>query len=89
MPNNVNNNTSHVLPFFSLTYNSLENFYKKFQENIEAWKKFYDLSSPEEAEYPPPYDQIDEMLGLILLKCLRPDKVVPAVRVSFFIFPFL
>ncbi|KAM7358701.1 dynein heavy chain 3, axonemal isoform 1-T1 [Cochliomyia hominivorax] len=58
----------------------LANFYKKFEKDIEAWKKFYDLSSPEEAEYPPPYDQIDEMLSLIVLKCLRPDKVVPAVR---------
>ena len=65
---------------------SLTNFYKKFEADIDAWKKYYDLSSPEEAVYPPPYDKIDEMLSLILLKCLRPDKVVPAVRVSLALF---
>ncbi|XP_059216601.1 dynein axonemal heavy chain 3 isoform X2 [Stomoxys calcitrans] len=58
----------------------LAEFYKNFQSDIDAWKTYYDLSSPEEAKYPPPYENIDEMLSLIILKCLRPDKVVPAVR---------
>ncbi|XP_075164298.1 dynein heavy chain 3, axonemal [Haematobia irritans] len=58
----------------------LTDFFKSFQANIDAWKEYYDLSSPEEAKYPSPYENIDEMLSLIILKCLRPDKVVPAVR---------
>uniref|UniRef100_A0A1I8MKN2 AAA+ ATPase domain-containing protein n=1 Tax=Musca domestica TaxID=7370 RepID=A0A1I8MKN2_MUSDO len=58
----------------------LTDFYKNFQSNIDAWKCYYDLQTPEEAKFPPPYDNIDEMLGLIILKCLRSDKVVPAVR---------
>ncbi|XP_017487522.1 PREDICTED: dynein heavy chain 12, axonemal-like, partial [Rhagoletis zephyria] len=58
----------------------LKDFYKQFTKDIHLWKKYYDLSSPEEQPLPKPYDNIEEMLYLIVLKCLRPDKVAPAVR---------
>lgn len=66
----------------SSALSSLTNFYKQFTKDIDLWKKYYDLSSPEEHPLPKPYDTVEEMLYLIILKSLRPDKVVPAVRVS-------
>ncbi|XP_054732574.1 dynein axonemal heavy chain 3-like [Anastrepha obliqua] len=58
----------------------LKDFYKQFTKDVHLWKKYYDLSSPEEHPLPKPYDTVEEMTYLIILKCLRPDKVVPAVR---------
>ncbi|XP_037881601.1 dynein heavy chain 3, axonemal [Glossina fuscipes] len=58
----------------------LPKFFTNFEKDIAKWKTYYDLSSPEEASLPAPYENVDEMLHLIILKCLRPDKIVPAVR---------
>uniref|UniRef100_A0A1A9ZUE4 Uncharacterized protein n=1 Tax=Glossina pallidipes TaxID=7398 RepID=A0A1A9ZUE4_GLOPL len=58
----------------------LPKFFTNFEKDIAKWKIYYDLSSPEEASLPAPYENVDEMLHLIILKCLRPDKIVPAVR---------
>lgn len=48
--------------------------------NCEQWKKNYDLQNPEDAKFPSPYDEITDFVFLILLKAIRPDKIVHAVR---------
>lgn len=71
--------------FFELnkqTFFSLDDFYTHFESNIEAWRSYYELPNPENGVLPEPYDSSEEMVKLIILKCIRPDKVVPAVRVS-------
>lgn len=50
------------------------------QENIDKWKAFYDLANPEESRFPAPFDQITDFVQLILLKAIRPDKIVNAVK---------
>lgn len=60
----------------------LSEFYKNVQSNTGRWKVYYDLVDPQEGEMPEPFETCDEMTKLIILKCIRPDKIVPAVRVS-------
>uniref|UniRef100_A0A5K3F774 Dynein_heavy domain-containing protein n=1 Tax=Mesocestoides corti TaxID=53468 RepID=A0A5K3F774_MESCO len=49
-------------------------------ENTEEWKKFYDAKSPHLTPLPAPWDtQLDQFRTLVVLRCIRPDKVVPAV----------
>lgn len=59
----------------------LEKLRIDFCESIEKWREFYESSNPDEQAFPLPYDDVDEMTALILLKCIRPDKIVPAIRV--------
>lgn len=54
--------------------------YVNVAKKIDEWKKFYDQASPEEEEFPEPYTTIDKFLALILLKTIRPDKIVHAVK---------
>lgn len=61
---------------------SLDGLHKNFASKINDWKRYYDLSSPEQSKFPTPYEEAPEMIGLILLNCIRSDKIVPAVRVS-------
>lgn len=77
------------LIYFFLVF-SLKDFHVNVKNNIEEWKIFYDLPNPHEATFPAPYENIDEMLKLIVLKCFRSDKIVPAIRVStdFFLITF-
>lgn len=46
------------------------------------WRKFYDLSNPQDFKLPEPYANVDQLIYLIILKCIRSDKIVPAIRVG-------
>lgn len=54
------------------------------QKNIKAWKEYYDSSNPHAIPCPAPMDKLKDLQRLIAVRCLRPDKVVPAVAVSIF-----
>lgn len=60
----------------------MKNFHENVKNNIEGWKQFYDSPNPHELTFPAPYENLEEMLKLIVLKCFRSDKIVPAIRVS-------
>lgn len=48
--------------------------------NCDAWKEVYDSAAPQEQSYPAPYDMMTGMPKMIILRALRPDKMVPAVQ---------
>lgn len=48
--------------------------------NCQQWKEFYDSQNPEDEKFPHPYDDVTDFVSLILLKAIRPDKIVHAVR---------
>lgn len=58
----------------------LQNLHESVLQNVEAWKSFYDESSPEENKFPEPFNDISGFVFLILLKAIRPDKIVQAVK---------
>jgi dynein heavy chain len=58
----------------------LENFRESFVGNLDEWKNFYDLSNPEENPFPVPFEKAEDFERLIILKCLRADKIVHAVK---------
>lgn len=59
----------------------LENFHKLFEANIQPWRKFYESANPQNEQMPEPYENIGGLLKLIILKCIRSDRIVPAVQV--------
>ncbi|KAE8615220.1 hypothetical protein XENTR_v10008446 [Xenopus tropicalis] len=49
--------------------------------NLAEWKKIYDSHLPNEMEWPDPWeDLLTSFQKLLLLRCIRPDKVIPAVQ---------
>ncbi|XP_020300595.1 dynein heavy chain 3, axonemal isoform X2 [Pseudomyrmex gracilis] len=59
----------------------LEKLRESFQSNISQWKQYYDLSNPQEHPFPPPFENVGESLRkLVILRCVRPDKLVAAVQ---------
>lgn len=74
----------------------MKQFRESFVRNVAAWKEFYDSSNPHELEFPQPMNRVGSLQKLVALRCVRPDKVVPAVAVNkkkikniFFQFPFV
>ncbi|XP_011502202.1 PREDICTED: dynein heavy chain 3, axonemal [Ceratosolen solmsi marchali] len=62
--------------------NSLKKLKDLFIENIDDWKMYYDLQNPDENVMPIPFNELseDNLERLVLLRCVRPDKLVPAIR---------
>ena len=48
--------------------------------NIDKWKEMYDSANPHEFKYPSPFDVLSGLDRMVVLRCLRPDKVVPSVQ---------
>ena len=48
--------------------------------NVVLWKKLYDSTAPQNEKYPSPFDVLQGMDKMIVLRCFRPDKMVPAVQ---------
>jgi dynein heavy chain len=59
-------------------------FYKGFdrdlEENLGAWEKISVSVSPEADEWPGKWNEIPIFSKLLILRVLRPDKVVPGIR---------
>nr|CAH7751153.1 unnamed protein product [Callosobruchus chinensis] len=58
----------------------LESFKDSVIDDPGAWKKFYDVPNPNEIPFPKPLDNLRGLVRLVALRCIRPDKVVPAVQ---------
>lgn len=54
---------------------------KSFTENIDKWKEVIAVSQfPFEETYPEPFDKLTDFYKLIILRILRQDKTVPALK---------
>lgn len=58
----------------------LKNFHENFVANLEQWKEFYDQPNPEDATLPKPFDTVHDFEALVILKVIRPDKIVNASK---------
>jgi len=50
------------------------------QQNVSQWKQVYDSQSPDTCPFPTPFDTLTGLDRLVVLRTLRPDKMVPAVQ---------
>ena len=50
--------------------------------NPNDWKSYYDLPNPQEHPLPEPFQEVSEgsLQRLLIIRCIRPDKLVPAIR---------
>jgi len=51
-----------------------------FASEVTAWKSVYDAAAPQDMEFPGKAKTYTQLQRMIVLRCLRPDKVVPAVQ---------
>ncbi|XP_034243583.1 dynein heavy chain 3, axonemal isoform X2 [Thrips palmi] len=58
----------------------LDGLMKSVQSDTAAWKAYYDSSSPHLEKPPAPYTDVKGLQKLVILRALRPDKLVPAIQ---------
>ncbi|XP_029639148.1 dynein heavy chain 3, axonemal-like isoform X2 [Octopus sinensis] len=59
---------------------NLEEFMTSVQNDPNLWKEIYDHSSPHTLPVPAQFNACTEMECMIILRCLRPDKMIPKVQ---------
>uniref|UniRef100_A0A671XYF8 Dynein axonemal heavy chain 7 n=1 Tax=Sparus aurata TaxID=8175 RepID=A0A671XYF8_SPAAU len=59
---------------------NLDGFFNHVQDNISKWKKLYDSGKPHEDQFPDQWNELVGMHRLVVIRCFRPDKLVPAVQ---------
>ncbi|XP_076842922.1 dynein axonemal heavy chain 3 [Brachyhypopomus gauderio] len=58
----------------------LDGLFEHVRDNIPQWKQIYDSSRPHEEPLPGQWRHLLGMERMVVLRCLRPDKLVPAVQ---------
>merc|ERR1719460_534133 len=60
---------------------SLRGITDELKKNGPEWQKWYDLEAPETVPMPSGYcDKIDLMKQVLLIRCLRPDRMITATK---------
>lgn len=62
------------------TLPEMVHFHQSFAENLDEWMNYYDLKTPEEYSLPAPYQNLAPLLKLIVVKYLRPDRMIRAIQ---------
>lgn len=58
----------------------LFNFREDFGKNSDIWRDYYDSKEPHNAEIPAPWQtKLTDFQCMMVLRCIRPDKMVPAI----------
>lgn len=66
--------------FKNLNTSSLSKFRASVKNHVEKWKSVYYSNAPELEDFPQPLDKLSGLERLAVLRCIRPDKVIPAAR---------
>ncbi|KAI1896260.1 hypothetical protein AGOR_G00092970 [Albula goreensis] len=59
---------------------NLGGLFEHVQGNITKWKMIYDSGKPDKEPLPDDWKEVKGMDRMVVLRCFRPDKLVPAVQ---------
>ncbi|KAJ0065373.1 hypothetical protein NL108_007570 [Boleophthalmus pectinirostris] len=59
---------------------NLKGLHEHVQKNVLRWKKLYDSGRPHKEQLSEPWDSLTPMDRMVVIRCFRPDKLVPAVQ---------
>jgi dynein heavy chain, axonemal len=60
---------------------TFQNLPKAIRQDTAAWQQLFDASEPQSAEIPGEFSEICAFDKLLIIRMIRPDKLVPAVRI--------
>lgn len=57
-----------------------ENLVEHVKKYVKQWKQLYDSPEPQDAKFPDPWNELDDFSKLVILRCFRPERLVPAIQ---------
>ncbi|NWU12959.1 DYH3 protein, partial [Cephalopterus ornatus] len=59
---------------------NLQGLMEHIRDNFSKWKPIYDSVKPHEEAFPDAWSRLTGLDRMVILRCLRPDKIIPAVQ---------
>uniref|UniRef100_A0A8C3VA02 Dynein axonemal heavy chain 3 n=1 Tax=Catharus ustulatus TaxID=91951 RepID=A0A8C3VA02_CATUS len=59
---------------------NLQGLMEHVRDNSSKWKTIYDSVRPHEETFPDSWSSLTGLDRMVILRCLRPDKIIPAVQ---------
>ncbi|KAJ7400487.1 hypothetical protein BTVI_105082 [Pitangus sulphuratus] len=59
---------------------NLQGLMEHIRDNFSKWKPIYDSVKPHEEAFPDEWSRLTGLDRMVILRCLRPDKIIPAVQ---------
>ncbi|KAM6899568.1 dynein axonemal heavy chain 3 [Xenentodon cancila] len=59
---------------------NLDGLLKHVQDNTLKWKNLYDSRKPHKDQFPDQWNKLEGLDRMVVIRCFRPDKLVPAVQ---------
>ncbi|KAL0099438.1 hypothetical protein PUN28_020161 [Cardiocondyla obscurior] len=53
---------------------------ESYTKNVDKWKTIFDHKEPHTSTFPAPWDKLSSFEKMLVLRCIRPDKIVPAAQ---------
>lgn len=61
--------------------NSFQGIRVHMEKNQDKWKAVFDDAEPQNAKFPAPWpEKLSVFQNMLVLRCIRPDKLVPAIQ---------
>uniref|UniRef100_A0A8C0VQX6 Dynein axonemal heavy chain 3 n=1 Tax=Cyanistes caeruleus TaxID=156563 RepID=A0A8C0VQX6_CYACU len=60
---------------------NLQGLMEHVRDNSSEWKPIYDSVRPHEETFPGTWGSLTGLDRMVILRCLRPDKIIPAVQI--------
>ena len=82
-PHWLNNKAWWTIEEMSEKIHHFKSFAKDFEENIKTWEKIYNSPFPhklDEVDWPDKYAEDTNFHRIMILRIIRPDKVIPAIQ---------
>ena len=51
-------------------------------ENPDKWRVIENAQEPYKQDFPQPFTNIDKLVKMVIISCIRPDKVIHSIQVS-------
>lgn len=58
----------------------LDGLFQHVRDNASQWKRLYDSAKPHKDQFPDQWGRLVGMERMVIIRCFRPDKLVPAVQ---------
>ena len=66
---------------------TFQNLPSSIRKDTAAWQRMFDASEPQHVELPGEFAEISAFEKLLIVRMIRPDKLVPAVRTLHSVLP--
>jgi dynein heavy chain len=61
-------------------FEAFKGLHESIEKNLRGWEDYYNSDTPNKMPLPKPWDKLNDFHKMLVLRCFRSDKLVPAIQ---------